>query len=414
MGEWKTVRVGDLAAPGSNAMATGPFGSAISSRYFRTTGVPVIRGGNLSTDSGARLNDKAGLVFLEPLKADEFSRSKVRRGDLIFTCWGTINQIGLIDASARYPEYVLSNKQMKLTPDPHLADSEFLYYLFSSPELQSEIVGGSIGSSIPGFNLTRLRALEIEIPPLEEQKRIARALSDAERSEMRIKEAIVKRRALKEGVLQQLVTGNSRLPGFVQEWKSNVSLHQVTTRFAGYWGAAPGIRGVDVSIVRAGDVSAENSLTGFARRSVTPAEFARSRCLRGDVILTTSGTIGNVAFVETDSLVASNFVRVLRPSIALRGPFLYYLLQSPVAKAAMTRHTGLSAMPNLGAGFFREPFIALPTPGEQDAISSVLVDLDSEIALLDRRRAKARAIKVGMMQQLLTGRTRLPVKEAAS
>ena len=162
-GEWREVAVEEIKAQSENALATGPFGSSIGSRFFADSGVPVIRGSNLSEDIGTRLNDQ-GLVFLSPDKAREFSRSTVRDGDLVFTCWGTVNQVGLIDRRAAYREYIISNKQMKLTPDPAKADSLFLYYLFSGPELQHRIKNQSIGSSVPGFNLGQLRAMRIRIP----------------------------------------------------------------------------------------------------------------------------------------------------------------------------------------------------------------------------------------------------------
>ena len=95
MSERVPCTVEDIKAPIQNALATGPFGSAIGSRFFADSGVPVIRGGNLSQDVGTRLIDN-GYVFIAPDKAQEFSRSFARRGDLIFTCWGTIDQVGLI------------------------------------------------------------------------------------------------------------------------------------------------------------------------------------------------------------------------------------------------------------------------------------------------------------------------------
>ena len=106
-------------------------------------------------------------------KANEFSRSEARKGDLVFTCWGTIDQVGLVDERARYDRYIVSNKQMLLTPDPSKADSLFLYYYFSSPEIRAEIVNQGIGSSVPGFNLGQLRAFKVLLPPLVEQKTIA-------------------------------------------------------------------------------------------------------------------------------------------------------------------------------------------------------------------------------------------------
>jgi type I restriction enzyme S subunit len=176
MSDWKECTIKDIASDDKYALSTGPFGSAISSQYFKIEGVPVIRGGNLSPDVGKRLNDD-GLVFIDQEKAKEFKRSVARRGDLIFTCWGTINQIGLIDKSSKYSEYIVSNKQMKLTPDLEKADSEFLYYLFSGPDKQSEILNNGIGAAVPGFNLGQLKSHVVQLPPLPEQKAIASILS---------------------------------------------------------------------------------------------------------------------------------------------------------------------------------------------------------------------------------------------
>jgi type I restriction enzyme S subunit len=147
MADWREVTVAELASPDRYALATGPFGSAISSKYFVEDGVPVLRGSNLSLDVGVRLGDE-GLAFLTPEKADTFQRSKVHCGDLVFTCWGTIGQVGLVDGRARFDEYVLSNKQMKLTPDSEKADSLFLYYLLSSPAVVDEVRSQSIGAAV--------------------------------------------------------------------------------------------------------------------------------------------------------------------------------------------------------------------------------------------------------------------------
>lgn len=175
MSEWREFVVEDIAAPGKNSLSTGPFGSSISSKFFVEQGVPVIRGGNLSSAVGMRLNDE-GLVFVSNEKAEEFARSIVVLGDLIFTCWGTINQIGLIDRTATHPQYVISNKQMKLTADPKKADPLFLYYLFSGSEKQQEILNNGIGAAVPGFNLGQLKKMVVSLPVVEEQKAISAVL----------------------------------------------------------------------------------------------------------------------------------------------------------------------------------------------------------------------------------------------
>ena len=173
--DWTRYTVDELKSSAPNALATGPFGSAISSRHFIDDGIPVIRGSNLSQDIGTRLDDH-GLVFVSESKAKEFSRSLAKPGDLIFTCWGTIDQVGLIDDRSQFQDYVVSNKQMKLTPDPQKSSSLFLYYLFSSPLMRDQILNQAIGSSVPGFNLGQLRSMKLALPPLPEQRSIAHVL----------------------------------------------------------------------------------------------------------------------------------------------------------------------------------------------------------------------------------------------
>jgi type I restriction enzyme S subunit len=173
--DWRPTTIEEIAAPHPAALATGPFGSSIGSKFFTDFGMPVIRGSNLSADVSARLFDE-GLVFVSDEKAKQFQRSMAKRGDLVFTCWGTINQVGLIDSRSKFDRYIVSNKQMKLSVDLAKADPRFIYYLFSGPEKQAEILDNGIGSSVPGFNLGQLKRHEILLPSLVEQIQIANLL----------------------------------------------------------------------------------------------------------------------------------------------------------------------------------------------------------------------------------------------
>lgn len=170
-GEWRLYQVKEIA----EHSAAGPFGSTIGAKNFQASGVPVIRGSNLSAEISSRLVDE-GLVFINEDLARKFSRSEVNRGDLVFTCWGTIDQVGLIDKRSRYERYIVSNKQMLLRPDPAKADSLYLYYHFSSPLIRTTIINSGIGSSVPGFNLGQLRSMSLALPPLPEQQAIAAIL----------------------------------------------------------------------------------------------------------------------------------------------------------------------------------------------------------------------------------------------
>jgi type I restriction enzyme S subunit len=408
--------VAELAARGSNSLATGPFGSSISSKFFRTSGVPVIRGGNLSADSAIRLKDE-NLVFLSPEKAAEFSRSTVRSGDLVFTSWGTINQVGLIDESAAYDEYVISNKQMKLTPDPDVALPEFLYYFFSSPAMQHEILEGSIGSSIPGFNLTRLRSIEVQLPPVEEQRQIARMLLDAERLTETLQERILKKHAIKQGIMQQLLTGKTRLPGFTEPWKE-VRLGTVS---AVSRGASP--RPIassrwfsdssSVGWVRIADLGRSDGMTLTSTTQRLSADgIARSRFLpAGTLIMSIAATVGVPIITGIDTCIHDGFVAIEK----LRGVdkiYLLYVLKSQESKLRSAGQTGSQA--NVNTDIVSGLLISLPSEPEQVQIGKALRDADLELGSLRSRFLKAKDIKQGMMQELLTGRTRLPVAEAVS
>lgn len=136
----------------------------------------MIRGSNLSTDVGVRI-DERDMVYVSEELAEKYARSLVTIGDLIFTCWGTVGQIGLIDGrTSSFGRYLISNKQMKISPDPERVDPAFLYYYLSQPDMVSWVQGQAIGSSVPGFNLGQLKSLKVRLPLLSTQRAIAEVL----------------------------------------------------------------------------------------------------------------------------------------------------------------------------------------------------------------------------------------------
>ncbi len=152
---WDTARVDEIKSPEPSSCVAGPFGSNISSKYFVDDGVPVIRGGNLSDDLTPFVSD--GFVFVSAERARSYKPQHVRAGDLVFTCWGTIGQVGRIPENGPYPEYIISNKQLKLRPDPRRIAPRFLYYYFANPQMVEYIRGRAIGSAVPGINLGILK-----------------------------------------------------------------------------------------------------------------------------------------------------------------------------------------------------------------------------------------------------------------
>jgi type I restriction enzyme, S subunit len=172
---WRLFVANDIKSPEPHACVAGPFGSKISSKYFVDEGVPVIRGSNLRDDLTRFIPE--GFVFVSEARAQEYRPQHTCGGDLVFTCWGTIGQVGLVPEDGPYSEYIISNKQLKLRVDRNVADPLFCFYYFASPRYTEYIRNRSIGGAVPGINLGILKSLPIALPPLTVQRQIASILS---------------------------------------------------------------------------------------------------------------------------------------------------------------------------------------------------------------------------------------------
>lgn len=160
--------------PGKGAVISGPFGSNISSKYFVKSGIPVIRGNNLSLSLDKFYDE--GFVFITQEKADELN-CYADRLDLIFTSAGTIGQVGLIPETSSYERYVISNKQIRVRVDTSKIDILYAYYWFASPWIQKLLTLSNKGSTVPLLTLLEVKNLPISYPEdIREQHKIALVL----------------------------------------------------------------------------------------------------------------------------------------------------------------------------------------------------------------------------------------------
>src|SRR5690606_15281797 len=132
-----------------NACVGGPFGSELTTRDYVESGVPVIRGTNLGRDGF--VDD--GFVFVSETKAEALRQNQARPGDIAFTQRGTIGQVALIPEGARYARYVISQSQMKLTPDLQRVDPRYLVHYFKSPQALAHLQRNTLATGVPHINL---------------------------------------------------------------------------------------------------------------------------------------------------------------------------------------------------------------------------------------------------------------------
>ena len=208
--------------------------------------------------------------------------------------------------------------------------------------------------------------------------------------------------------MQQLLTGQTRLPGFHGEWdvKKLGELARIQR------GASP--RPIDSPIwfdenssigwVRISDVTRSGMFLRETTQQLSPLGVQHSRPVgKGSLIMSICATVGRPIITEIDVCIHDGFV--VFDNLQANKLFIYYVLKWIEPGWSMHGQTG--SQMNLNTGLINGTKISLPKSGEQTAIAEMLTDMDAELAALEQRRAKTRALKQGMMQELLTGRTRL-------
>ncbi len=159
----------------NKSIISGPFGSNISSKFFVETGIPVIRGNNLTI--GKEMFIDSGFVYITPEKANELNCYAIK-DDLIFTAAGTLGQVGMIPSKTKFNKYVISNKQIRARINRNLVLPEYAYYWFSSPWIQKKLCNNNKGSTVPLLTLSEIKSLPIKYPQnLKKQEKVVKILS---------------------------------------------------------------------------------------------------------------------------------------------------------------------------------------------------------------------------------------------
>jgi type I restriction enzyme S subunit len=296
---------------------------------------------------------------------------------------------------------------------PRLSN-HYLYFLLQAMKPELERI--AIGNTIKTIGLPYFKALRIQLPSIEEQNSIASALTDIDQFIRRLERSIAKKQGIKQAAIQDLLTGRRRLPGFEGEWEVK-RLGEIGSTFGGLTGKTKSDFGNGdahyVSFMNV-MVNVEVDCEFFERVRVAPNE-SQNRVLRGDLLFNgSSETPDEVAMCslltkDVSDLYLNSFCfgYRLRADAPVNGLFLTYLIRSNVGREVIKSLAQGSTRYNLSKRALLCAGIRLPAIGEQIAIAASLSEMDAELAALVIRHDKARSLKQGMMQQLLTGKIRL-------
>lgn len=405
MTNWQTKKLGDLAAPG-RSIISGPFGSSIGKRFFVEDGVPVIRGNNLT--KGVTKFKDTGFVYLTPEKADDLN-AYAAVDDIIYTAAGTIGQVGIIPKNAKYEKYTISNKQIRVRLDAEKIMPEYAYKVLSSNHMIRIVESQNTGSTIPLINLGIIKSLSIQLPPIHEQERIVSVLEVWDEYTEKLEQKIALKEQMKKGLMQQLLTGKRRLPGFTNDWQ-NVRLGDIAKMQSGGTPSSKNSAFYDGDIiwVSIADMTSSGKYLDNSQKKLTQLGYNSSTARlypKNTILYAMYASIGECVIAKPQ-VSSSQAILGIQPGTALDLEFLYYYLVDKKDKIKLLGQQGTQS--NLNAGIVKDFEINLPSIKEQLSISRILADADSMIEQSKKQLGYVQKQKKYLLKKLITGTIRTP------
>jgi type I restriction enzyme S subunit len=379
------------------------------------TNAPLIKMGNIARG----YIDTTKIEYISPGFVPE-REHRLAKGDVLFNTRNTLDLVGKVAIwQEELPHAYYNSNLMRLEFDPQqVCSNEYANAALNAYGAINVLRGLATGTTSVAAIYTRdLLGMPFITPPISEQRAIAEALSDVDALLIALDRLIAKKRDLKQAAVQQLLSGQIRLPGFSGQWHS-VKANDVGV-FRGGNGFPIKYQGEifsDYPFYKVSDMNNEGNdifmrdsnnwisegirkklgATTFPAESIIFAKVGAAVFLERKKILARTSCIDNnlAAFVLDQSKAHVRFVHYVLMNIRFSG------------------FVSTTALPSLSSAVLSQIGFSLPPLLEQRAISEALMEIDAELAGLEQRRDKTRALKQGMMQELLTGRTRLVSREA--
>jgi len=402
---WEVPQLDELGAGSFPPVKAGPFGSALTKSTYVPSGYKIY-----GQEQVIRGDYRYGDYFISATKYRELESCAVRPGDVLLSLVGTAGKLLVVPKDAQAG--IINPRLIRFSFDGKRVCPNFFKYLFEADQVQTLLARSAQGGTMGVLNASMLRPLKIPLPPIAEQRAIAAALSDVDALLAKLDQLIAKKRDLKQAAMQQLLTGQTRLPGFCEKWEVK-RLGELGKLLKGNGIRKDEAQSGDLPCVRYGEIYTHHSDYVKAYNSWISEDVAATATplKQGDLLFAGSGEtkeeIGKcVAFIENIRAYAGGDIVILRPNSANAMFLGYYCNTAPISAQKASRGQG-DAVVHISATALSSIEIKIPRVEEQTAIATVLSDMDAEIAALEARRDKTRVLKQGMMQELLTGRIRL-------
>jgi type I restriction enzyme S subunit len=368
-------------------------------------------------------NVRDGQFVLEELRfTDEDSyrvwtaRAVPQFGDIMITREPPLGEVCAVPADRKV---CLGQRMMLYRPSPTRTSSTYLLYSLMSQPVRANLFEKIGGSTVGHAKVDDIRFLQLPLPSLPEQRAIAEALSDVDKLLGGLDRLITKKRDLKQATMQQLLTGQTRLPGFHSEWTVK-TLFELAERKKelfddGDWIESEHITTEGIRLIQTGNIGVGSFIEKDVKKYIFEKSFTSLRCKQlrqGDLLVCRladpAGRACLLPDIGEERIVTSVDVTIFRPPPEMADRlFLSNVFSTPEWFRAVSDRSGGTTHKRVSRGALGRLPIKLPPLPEQTAIAEVLTDMDAELAELEQRREKTRALKQAMMQELLTGKARL-------
>lgn len=404
--EWVTKRLGEIGSFSK--------GRGIKRDDVLKSGHPCIRYGELYTRYHNYI--KIPISHISPAVAE--TALPIKSGDLLFAGSGeTAKEIGRCAVYLGDSQAFAGSDIIVLSPTNQ--NSMYLVHLMNHPLVVAQKTRFGQGDAVVHISVQNLAHVEVCLPPLVEQQFIAEALSDIDGLLGKLETLIAKKRNIKQATMQQLLTGNTRLPGFSERWKlTQLGEMGVCLRGVSYDPASdlsPCDTGSTVRLLRSNNIL-DSVINKHDVQFVESRRVSESQIMLLDDVLIcmangSKDLVGKTGlFREADghTYTFGAFMGCFRTEQSISNPvFVYCLFNTYQFRNFVGVILAGSSINNLKSSDIESAEFRIPNLEEQNVIATILSDMDAEIAVQERRRDKIRAIKKGVMQQLLTGRIRL-------
>lgn len=384
---------------------------------WRDSGIPFYRAREIAV-MGEGVPAPKGLYISEEMY-ERYSKQygAIKENDVLITGVGTLGKVYVVKKDDRF--YFKDGNIIWLQWNGQYS-SQFLKQLYRTPALIDQVFGNSGGSTVPTYTITNAKATIVPCPDYSEQCEIAEVLSSVDTLIAAIEKQLSKKKAIKQGTMQELLTGKRRLPGFSGEWETkkledycSLITKQTGFDYSAYIKPALITRKMPNTVPMIQTINFRGRKFTFETDYYIPQSIAmqfpnivlNKKCVLFSIV---GASVGNVGLYPGNiTAFCGGAIGITRFRNEQDAEWVFNYMSSPDGQSQIQYVTKGGAQATVTIADIRNFKIPTPEKGERDAISSILENMDHEIEVLEEKLAKYRQVKQGMMQQLLTGKIRL-------